>query len=789
MDDIRLLCNVSELSWVFTGSHTIEAFLDRLVTMVADHMQADVCSIYLLDADAGCLVLRATRGLSPDAVDRVALAPGEGLAGLAHETGRPVREDAAGSHPRFKHFTGINEERFDAFLALPIRRGLTKIGVLVLQRRRERPFSDKELEITRVVTNQLANIIENARLLTPAAAPRSDRAPVAPAAQPLKPLLRGTAAAEGVAGGHLAIYRHHGRLDRLRSRFAGRASTMDDFRRALDATRRQLEEIQRRVEEQLSDVASLIFTAHLLMLKDGSFISRIEALITAGSTVPDAIITASQAYIDRFRQQDNLYIREKADDIRDLAIRLCRNLLPAAEGAQNRDGTIVVADELLPSDILTMAQEGVAGFILVTGGATSHVAFLARSLRLPLLVVDEPRLLELPEGIPLQIDGEHGTLFIDPSPEVQASFAAHREHEAAHIAAADDAAAQGFPHHTSDGTRIELLANVNLLVDLPWAARYHADGVGLYRSEIPFLVRSTFPTEEEQYVIYRQLVEKLPGRPITIRTLDIGGDKVLSYYRNEQENNPFLGMRSIRFSLEHREIFRQQLRAILRAAHDADVRIMFPMISAVEEFRAARIELAECIRQLDGEGIPHRPDPPVGLMIEIPAVLPIIGELAREADFFSVGTNDLVQYLLAVDRTNEKVADLYRPHHPAVIRALKQIADASTAACIPVTICGDMATRQHYFPLLLGLGYRRFSLDTQYLPRARQWAAATPPAAAAELAAAALNTAEIGTIEKLLEEYGAAASAGIPHRTNHTDGVAARPSDTDRDMTRPERVP
>lgn len=270
---------------------------------------------------------------------------------------------------------------------------------------------------------------------------------------------------------------------------------------------------------------------------------------------------------------------------------------------------------------------------------------------------------------------------------------------------------------TKDSVRVVLLSNVNLLGDLELAKMYKAEGIGLYRTEFPFIVRNDFPSEEEQYVIYRQLIEKMPGQEVTFRTLDIGGDKVLSYFEHHhKEKNPYLGMRSIRFSLKHVDIFSQQLRAILRAGVGRDIRIMFPMISSIDEYMQAKRILTTCVDNLKEESSPCNVNPKVGLMIELPAVLEIIEELAKMADFFSIGTNDFIQYMLAVDRTNEKVSDLYLPHHPAILRALKKIVAAANKHKIDVSVCGDMAHDPKYLPYLLGIGVRKLSVNPTFLP-------------------------------------------------------------------------
>ncbi len=457
--------------------------------------------------------------------------------------------------------------------------------------------------------------------------------------------------------------------------------------------------------------------AHILMLKDQSFIGAIIAQIKENVNPPQAIVNVVKDYFEKFDRLTNAYMKEKGHDVKDIGKRLLQNLLGVQVNLEHPQGSIVIAQELFPSDILKMSYQNVKGIILLSGGATSHLSILARSLEIPLVIVDVPELLEAPVGTKILLDGEQGNIYVNPGEDIILSFKNRIEE-------------QNSPKHlkqkvqpvtkTKDGVKIQLFSNINLLSDLKLAADYKAEGIGLYRTEFPFMVRSDFPSEEEQYVIYKKLVDAMPGKEITFRTLDIGGDKVLSYYHFEKEENPFLGMRSIRFSLKHKEVFEQQIRAIVRAGHKADLRIMFPMISSVDEFLEAKEFVGECIERLKKEGIPCHDKPAVGMMVELPAVLEIIDWFAEEADFFSIGTNDFIQYMLAVDRTNEKVADLYLPHHPSILRALKKIVSAAQKKKKDVSICGDMAHEERYIPYIIGIGIRKISLDARFHPKIQE---------------------------------------------------------------------
>jgi phosphotransferase system enzyme I (PtsP) len=398
-------------------------------------------------------------------------------------------------------------------------------------------------------------------------------------------------------------------------------------------------------------------------------------------------------------------VQEKVQDIKDLVIRIGANLRDSdGERPDPVAGRIVIASELLPSDVLKLASEKAAGILQVSGGVTSHVSILARSLRLPLVIADRPDLLDVAEGTPIYLDGDTGNVYVDPVEDVVRTFAGRLDAERR------TALRPIRPEtRTADGERLRLLTNINLLSDMKLAMQIGAEGVGLYRTEFPFLIRNDFPSEEEQFVIYRRIVEAAGGREIVFRTLDVGGDKTLSY-GVAREANPFLGLRSIRFSLLNRRIFRQQARAILRACAPQPAKIMFPMISSVDEFAAARAVVLQCATELGA------PPPVLGTMVELPAVVEIVEDLAGIAEFFSIGTNDFVQYMLAVDRGNEKVADFYVPHHPSVLRSLKRVADGARAAGKEISVCGEMAHQRPYLAFLLGIGIRVFSMDAGCLP-------------------------------------------------------------------------
>ena len=710
-NNVDLICDISELAGLFQRSRSLEDFLQTVVSTVAFHMNAAVCSVYLLDEPAGDLVLTANQGLNPDLVGHLRLKVGEGLTGMSLKELRPIREAVGRRNALFKLIPGLAEERYESFLAVPILRGLNRVGVLVVQDVQQDYFDDNDVKALQAIASQLATTIENAQLLIHL----HDTLPKAsePARGGLS-FLKGVSASEGVVMGKARV---SGRADsyvRLTVEAANKHCTLEDFYEAVRKSEQQLESLEADLGQRLSDVASLIFNAHLLMLKDPGFSDAMAERIRRGQTPPQAVTEVVNHYVELFSRSAHPQLREKAQDVKDLGHRLLQNLVRGEEEVSDYHEEIVISGELLPSDLVKLSAQRPAGLVMVGGGVTAHVSILARSLGVPMVVVQNQDAFLIEEGTQLVLDGDQGTLYVSPDDSVIDHYV---ELADARRTVMDQADRMREETYTRDGVRITLLANINLLSEVAVGMRCKVEGVGLYRSEFPFIVRNAFPSEEEQERIYRTLIQEMQGRPVTLRTLDIGGDKMLSYFPNVTEANPFLGLRAMRFALRNKDIFVQQVRAMLRAGHESDMRIMFPMVSSVDEFIQARDIVHESIAALNQEGVPHHPNPMLGPMIELPSSVEIVDELAAEGDFLCVGTNDLVQYILGVDRTNEQLADHYVPYHPAVLRSLKRVADAAERQGVSWSVCGDMACDPALMPFLLGIGARILSVDVRMLPK------------------------------------------------------------------------
>ena len=494
------------------------------------------------------------------------------------------------------------------------------------------------------------------------------------------------------------------------------------FETALIQTRMQILEMQQRIAESIGAKDAAIFDAHLLVVEDRTLIDEVlRKLETDLCNVEWVFQEVATRYAETLNKIDDPYLRERALDIQDVTKRVIRNLQGKAPKTflALSEQHILIAHNLTPSDTASINRANVLGIATDVGSRTSHAAILARSLNIPAVVGLHDITAKLETGQHVLVDGSDGLLIIDPAPETVAHYAEIESRRAQ--VAAQLKELRTTRSTTRDGHHIVLSANIELPEDVEAVAANGAEGIGLYRTEFLYLNRTALPTEHEQFETYRRVAERLRPDPLIIRTFDLGGDKLAPGTVDiADELNPFLGWRAIRLCLEHIDIFKTQLRAILRASAIGNIKIMFPMISGLEELRRAKAVLAECQDELRRSGIPFGEEIEVGAMIEIPSAAICANALAPEVDFFSIGTNDLIQYTLAVDRVNEKLAHLYEPTHPAILRLLKMIAEAAHAIHIWVGVCGEMAGDVALIPLLLGLGMDELSAGATLVPRVKR---------------------------------------------------------------------
>ena len=575
-------------------------------------------------------------------------------------------------------------------------------------------------------------------------------------------MLRGIPASQGVSRSRVVV------LDRTRINpakwgivEADRAKEEERLKASLADTRSQIVAMQDRLREAMGAKEALIFDSHLLVLEDPMLLEEVSRFIREDLVSAEyAFYSASEKYANALANVEDAYLSERAADLRDVTQRVLANLMgrPTCAGlADLAEPCIVVAHDLTPSDTAMMDSAKVLGFVTEVGSRTSHTAILARSLRIPAVLGLGGTIGELKSGQSVLIDGFNGFVVIEPSDQTLFEYGQLVDRQASieeSLEVIHDDAAE-----TKDGHRIILSANIELATDVEGVLQSGATGVGLFRTEFLFINRSDLPDEKEQFAAYRRVAESLAPDPVIIRTLDLGGDKLLSHVNLAEEMNPFLGWRAIRLCLEEKDLFRTQLRAILRASVYGDLKIMYPMVSGVEELEAANVLLDECRAQLRAEGTAFADAIEIGVMIETPSAAMIADSLAKRVQFFSIGTNDLIQYTLAVDRLNEKIAHLYEPTHPGILRLIKATVDAGQAHGIWTGVCGEMASDLAVVPLLLGLGVAELSVTPSMVPRVKMLIRSIEMSQARELAAFALDS---DSPKEILTRAEALAKAAVP---------------------------
>jgi phosphotransferase system enzyme I (PtsP) len=679
-----------------------QARLDKIVMQIAANMVAEVCSVYVLRADQR-LELYATEGLNREAVHLTTMQSGEGLVGLIAQSAEPLALSEAHEHPAFSYRPETGEEVYHSFLGVPILRGGNTVGVLVVQNKVRRTYSEEEVEALQTTAMLLAEMIASGELQS-----------IAKSAELLAlngPLsLKGAAICEGVGLGYVLLHEPRVVVKNLLAE-----DVQAELRRldtAIDAMRMSIDELVAHGHRMGVGEHREVLESVRMVANDQGWLRRLREAAMTGLTAEAAVERVQNDARARMQRQTDPYLRDRLHDLDDLANRLLHQLTGqtyVADRDSVPENAIIVARNMGPAALLDYDRAKLRGLILEEGGPASHVAIVARALGVATvgLVPNITSLVEPNDAV--IIDGSTGDVHVRPQPDVRTAYAekarlrARRQEQYARL--------RDVPAVTRDGVAVALHMNAGLTIDAPFVHETGAGSIGLFRTELQFMLAPRFPRMKEQYQFYKTVLDAVPDKPVTFRTLDIGSDKVLPYMAKIEEENPALGWRAIRIGLDRPGLLRLQLRAMLKASAGRDLRVMFPMIANVAEFdlaKAITLREMELIRRHD-HGMPTKLE--LGAMVEVPALLWELDQIAERADFLSVGSNDLVQYLYAADRDNTRVSKRYDNLSTPVLRALKSIVDAGDRAGTPVTLCGEMGGRPLEALALLAIGYRSLSMS------------------------------------------------------------------------------
>ncbi|MFJ6326347.1 MULTISPECIES: phosphoenolpyruvate--protein phosphotransferase [unclassified Rhizobium] len=676
--------------------------LDRIVRQIAGNMVAEVCSVYVLRAD-GVLELYATEGLNKEAVHLSQLKMGQGLVGTIAASAQPLNLSDAQSHPAFRYLPETGEEIYHSFLGVPILRTGRSLGVLVVQNKASRTYREEELEALETTAMVLAEMIATGEL-------KKITKPGLELDLTRSVTIDGDSYNEGIGLGYVVLHEPRIVVTNLLNEDADKE--IGRLAEALGSLRISIDDMLSRRDVSMEGEHREVLETYRMFAHDQGWVRKLEEAVRNGLTAEAAVEKVQSDTKARMMRLTDPYLRERMHDFEDLANRLLRQLIgysgrTSAEGFPN--DAIIFARAMGAAELLDYPRANIRGLVLEEGAVTSHVVIVARAMGIPVIGQATGIVALAENGDPVIIDGDGGHVHLRPMADHQRSyeekvrFRARRQEQFRALRSVEPV--------TKDGQRISLLMNAGLLVDLPQLAESGAEGIGLFRTELQFMIASTMPKAEEQEIFYRNVIKQADGRVITFRTLDIGGDKVVPYFRAHEEENPALGWRAIRLSLDRPGLLRTQLRAMLKAAADTELKMMVPMVTEVSEIRAVRELLQKEVQHLSrfGHGLPRKLQ--FGAMLEVPALLWQLDELMAEVDFVSVGSNDLFQFSMAVDRGNARVSDRFDPLDRPFLRILRDIVRAGERNKTPVTLCGELAGKTISAMALLGIGFRSVSMS------------------------------------------------------------------------------
>nr|WP_314367074.1 phosphoenolpyruvate--protein phosphotransferase [uncultured Acinetobacter sp.] len=729
------------------ASVSLHDSLDIMVNHVAEAMHVDVCSIYLLDERNKRYVLMASKGLKPEAVGHVSLSVGEGLVGLVGKREEIVNLDNAPKHERFAYLPETGEELFNSFLGVPVMYRRKVMGVLVVQNKESQDFSEAAESFLVTLCAQLSGVIAHAHAVGNIDVFRK------PTSGSSYKTFQGVSGAGGIALGRAIVLYPPADLAAIPDREAEDISDeLDLLDQAIAAVRLEIQSLDEKMQDSLMSEERALFSVFLRMLDENVLPSEIKDHIRAGSWAQGAVRKVIDKHIALFAQMEDDYLRERVSDLKDLGRRIlaCLQENDSSHRELSPD-SILIGEEISTAALVELPVDKIAAIVTSEGAANSHMVIVARALGIPTVVgVTELPITTL-DDIEMIVDAYQGRVFVNPPRRLRQRYKEVQKEE--EQIAKDLKQYETKDAITPDGVSIPLFVNTGLMIDVVRGVQRGAKGVGLYRSEIPFMLRERFPGEEEQRAIYRQQLSHFANKPVIMRTLDIGADKDLPYFSIEEENSA-LGWRGLRFTLDHPEIFSAQIRAMLKASIGLNnLHILLPMVTSVSEVEEVLYLLERDWLAVQEEEQVKITKPKIGIMVEVPSVLLQIGEFAELVDFFSVGSNDLTQYLLAVDRNNPHVANVYSHFHPSVLRALNRLVEDCHIYQKPVSVCGEMAGDPLSAILLMAMGFNTLSMSSSNILRVRKAICHVPMSDAKQLLDDVLHMNNPLVIKSWLEHY------------------------------------
>ncbi|MDH5751762.1 MAG: phosphoenolpyruvate--protein phosphotransferase [Deltaproteobacteria bacterium] len=746
----EILRTLIDISRIITTSHDLDETLGHIVDLVADNMKVDTCSIYIYDRESEMLNLRATRGLNREAIGRVKMPVNEGLVGFVFETNHHVNLRDVANHERFKYFPAIGEEELSSFLGVPLIEYRKTLGVLAIQNKEDRLFTREEENLLITIASQISGLVSKAllvdRLKKESEKPKKEKKETRPSRLEGVPIAPGLALDKAVVLTRAGIGEPEYKTDKT----PGQERL--NLQEAIRKSEKEILDLINEVSTRISERDAAIFHAHLLFLEDRAFMEKIVGHIEKGASAPWAVSQVVKDYLKAFRALNDPYLAERAADLEDVGSRLLTHLAGGKRHGELNDASgILVATMLLPSDTAMLDPARIRGIVTSVGGHVSHAAILARSLRIPAVSGIENVQETFTDGEMLMIDGTSGEIFVNPDESITKEFERYKHTRLEYLLHLDDL--KEVPCRTKCGVRIQLRANVALMQDLEDCREYGADGIGLCRTEIHHMTSSTRPTVEDLVEVYSRVMESMEGKPVSFRLLDLRSDRKPGYLNFPLENNPYMGLRSIRFQLRETGLLEDQLNAILSLPGKYPAQVVVPMISQLSELQEFRRIYNLCRKSIAEKTGREAPDLKIGMLFEVPSTVLMCEHFMGEIDFIIIGSNDLTQYIMAVDRNNPHVSHLFDPLEPAVLVLIKRLLDKANQKGVPVDLTGELASDPEASLILVGLGLRNFSMNAPLIPIIKDRLANHTVQELEELAQIALNATSAEGVRRSIQLF------------------------------------